>query len=141
MAVHVHFTAFSRPCHAPKVDTSPTICPRFIDVTPIESVKIAYYNAYTTCTIFPGLGSIPPSELDSSFLAQKPSLTRVVMAPWVLCDQRSASQISCNNVSWVLKKPLCLELLNLEFARPRAFPHSSLHRFVYSLMQPSSGLL
>ena len=44
MGVHAHSAPTWRQCHTLKVDTSPSIRWRFIDVTPMESSKVAYYT-------------------------------------------------------------------------------------------------
>ena len=44
MGVHAHSTPVWRPYRAPKVDTLPAIRRRFIDITPMESSKVANYT-------------------------------------------------------------------------------------------------
>ena len=52
MGVHAHFAPVWRQCRSPKVDTSPAIRRRFIDVTPMESPKVAYYTPMPRPMIF-----------------------------------------------------------------------------------------
>ena len=59
MGVHAHTAPVWRQCRAPKVDTSPSIRRRFIDVTPMESSKVAYYTPMPRLWFLTGMCSDP----------------------------------------------------------------------------------